>query len=270
MKERHAQRPDKIRNLVAGACIVFAAICALGILRESMEGRKTHRQYESLAWMADKGKAPQKTSSGELNPQSPIDFDKLSKINPDIAGWLRIPGTRIDYPIVQGRDNVAYVHKSFSGETADAGCIFLDFESQRNMRGYNSILYGHNMKNGTMFRDLVRYKDEDYFKEHQYFELYTPEETIHLKAVSCYYIQGNPEVRRTNFHDEEEFQAFVRRMLEPCPYAEMPQEPVGNLYTLVTCSYELEDGRTLLFAVEADGEEVEENRNKQEKGAEGV
>jgi len=279
VRESHTQRSGRIHNLIAGGCMMLAAAGGLGIWGESMDGRNIQAQYESLAQMAGRetgteknglpetglqqgGKTDEtaeiaetgKTNGQEKPYKSPIDFEKLSEINPDIKGWIRIPDTGIDYPIVQGSDNHVYLHKSFSGEEADAGCIFLDFESQGNLRGYNNILYGHNMKNGTMFRDVARYKDEDYFKEHQYFEIYTPEETIHLKAVSCYYIQDDPEVRRTEFHSKADFGTFVIRMLEPCPYAYMPQMPIRNLYTLVTCSYESEDARTVLFAVEADGE----------------
>lgn len=259
MWERRTQRSERVHNLIAGGCILFAAASSLGIMRKSMEDHTVRAQYESLAQTAGakrKTKEPEKTETQGIPYESPIDFGMLREINPDTAGWIRIPGTEIDYPIVQGSDNNIYLHKSFYGEAAEEGCIFLDFESQRDLRGYHNILYGHNMKNGTMFRDVVRYKEEDYFNEHRYFEIYTPRETIYLKAVSCYYIQDDPEVRRTRFRDNEEFDIFVRKMLGPCPYVHMPGEPVKNLYTLVTCSYESEDTRTVLFAVEADREET--------------
>lgn len=267
MRERYTRQPGNLHNLIAGGFIAAAGIMGLLAFGELAQAGRTQGQYESLARMASKEDGVDETEDGkerlllekrgEEPPlyQSPVDFKLLSGINPDIAAWIRVPDTGINYPIVQSRDNEMYLHKSFSGETADAGCIFLDFESQRNLRGYNNILYGHNMKDGTMFRDVVRYKDEDYFKEHQYFEIYTPVETIHLKAAACYYIQDDSQVRRTQFRDEEEFFKYVRSMLEPCQYAYIPQKPVRNLYTLVTCSYEVEDGRTVLFAVEVDGGE---------------
>ncbi len=277
MGEKHTQELGRIHNLIAAGCIILGAAGSLELMEGFMEERKIQIQYESLAQMADSRtgtaasdlqtmypKQDQKAQWGlgserlkanrtpHLLYESPIDFQKLAEINPDITGWIKIPGTGIDYPIVQSSDNNMYLYKSFNGEAADAGCIFMDFEGQKDLRGYNNILYGHNMKNGSMFRDVVRYRDEEYFKEHQYFEIYTPTETIHLKAVSCYYIQDAPEVRRTRFHDDAEFDAFVHRMLEPCQYAQMPGKHVENLYTLVTCSYETEDARTVLFAVEAD------------------
>lgn len=101
-----------------------------------------------------------------------------------------------------------------------------------------------------MFKDLVRFKDQEYFKDHQYFEIYTPERTIKLKAVSCYYAKADAKARQTVFATDESYQSFVKESLEPCAYAEIPEEPVTALYTFVTCSYELEDARTFLYAVE--------------------
>lgn len=285
MGEKHTQKLGRIHNLIAAGCIILGAAGGLEVMGGLMEERKIQIQYESLAQMADsrigtdtsdlqtmssrqdqkaergaESEKPKAARTPRLAYESPIDFRKLAEINPDITGWIRIPDTGIDYPIVQSSDNHMYLHKSFNGENADAGCIFMDFEGQKDLRGYNNILYGHNMKNGSMFRDVVRYRDEEYFKAHQYFEIYTPTETIHLKAVSCYYIQDAPEVRRTRFRDDGEFDAFVHRMLEPCRYAQMPGKPVENLYTLVTCSYETEDARTVLFAVEADREQADRSQ----------
>ena len=245
----HTQKPGRMHNLLAAGFILLAAVCFLEGAKEPWEQQKIQRAYESVAEAAD--------ASGDDGRErvwrSPIDFETLSAMNPDTVGWIRIPDTKIDYPIVQGSDNQAYLYKNFQGEEADAGCIFLDFESRSDLRGYNNVLYGHNMKNGTMFADLARYKDERYFREHPYFEIYTPKETICLRAVACYYIKDDSRARTTVFQDQEAFEAFVREMLSPCPYAEMLGKPVRNLYTLITCSYEVEDARTLLFAVEADG-----------------
>ena len=110
------------------------------------------------------------------------------------------------------------------------------------------------MKNGSMFKDINRYKDPEYFKEHQYFSIYTPEREICLKAVSCYYGEAKPIVRMTGFKTQETFDEFVRTMVEPCSYKEEVEYPARSIFTLVTCSYEINDARTFLFAVEVDEE----------------
>ena len=182
----------------------------------------------------------------------PVQFSTLQAVNPDIVGWIRIAGTQIDYPIVQAADNDKYLHTGFNGKENVAGSIFLDYESQSDFAGKNTVLYGHNMKNGTMFKDIVKFKNVDYFKEHQYFVIYTPDRTIHLKAIACYYDKADVIIRRTEFQDDREFQEFVQDILEPCRFLEMPETSIDQLYTLVTCSYEKEDARTYLFAIEDD------------------
>lgn len=123
------------------------------------------------------------------------------------------------------------------------------------------------MKNGSMFKDIVRYKDPSYFKEYQYFSIYTPEREIRLKAVSCYYGEAKPIVRKTRFKSQEAFDEFVKEMIAPCSYAETVEYPVKALYTFVTCSYEINGARTFLFAVEADeqGNEITADEEYQQK-----
>lgn len=178
------------------------------------------------------------------------DFSKLLVINPETVGWLVIPGTKINYPIVQAKDNDKYLHTAFNGESSMAGSIFLDYESDPDMLGRNNIIYGHNMKNGTMFRDLIKFKDEEFFKKHRNFQIYTSSRVINLKAISCYYGKADADVRKTNFDSQEEYQEFVTNLIKNCPYAECPDGPVKSIYTFITCSYEINDARTYLIAVE--------------------
>ena len=86
--------------------------------------------------------------------------------NPDIVAWIYIEGTKINYPIVQGEDNSYYLKHLFSGEWNGSGCIFLDSRNDASFADRHSIIYGHHMKNGTMFTDLDKYKKQDFFDEH--------------------------------------------------------------------------------------------------------
>lgn len=181
----------------------------------------------------------------------PVELELLKKVNPDLVGWIDIPDTQIDYPVVQSTDNDKYLHTGFDGNENLSGSIFMDYECQPDFKGRNTILYGHNMHNGTMFKDILKFKDIDYLKEHQYFDIYTFSETIHLKIIGCYYDKANAMIRQTNFETDDEFQKFVRKVLEPCELVGDLEIPVGRLYTLVTCSYEENDARTYLFAIEA-------------------
>ncbi len=184
--------------------------------------------------------------------EPPMDFALLRERNPDTVGWIRIPDTRIDYPIVQSTDNEKYLHTDFDGNESVYGAVYLDCDSKADFSGWNNPLYGHHMKDGSMFKDVVKFKDENFFKEHQYFDIYTPERRIHLKAVSCYYTDSNGIVRKTGFVSQESFDEWTKARLLPCEFAELPECSVDSMFVLVTCSYEENDARTVLFAVEVD------------------
>lgn len=256
-----------IRGFIIGILMLVAAVSLIGFLREQMEAGRQRISEESLSKLASgtSGEDMRETATErasregtkaepETPASSPIDFAALAAQNPDTVGWIRIPGTRIDYPIVQASDNETYLHTGFDGNDSVYGTIYLDFESKADFSGWNNPLYGHHMKDGSMFKDVVKFKDEAFFRDHQFFEIYTPGRTIHLKAVSCYYSDSNGIVRKTKFNSQESFDGWVEERLAPCGFAKMPDVPVDSMFVLVTCSYEEEDARTLLFAVEVDGE----------------
>lgn len=251
----------RVRSIIILVLAAIMLVSAAMSLRGWLEDKRTREEYDRLAELARETTAPP-TTEAQSEPQesepepyvSPINFEELMKENPDTIGWIRVPDTNIDYPIVQGEDNDFYLNHDFYGKENIAGAIYLDFESQGDFVGRNNILYGHNMKNGSMFKDVNRYKDPDYFKEHQFFSIYTPDREIRLKAVAAYYGEAQPIVRKTRFKSQESFDAFVQEMIKPCGYAEDITYPAKTIYTLVTCSYEINDARTFLFAVEVDEE----------------
>ena len=267
---------SRIRGVIILVLLAVMLVSGAMSIRSWMEDKRTREEYERLAELARETTAQPSTEAvtepGTAEPEtepyvSPINFEELMRENPDTIGWIRVPDTNIDYPIVQGEDNDFYLNHDFYGKENIAGAIYLDFESQGDFVGRNNVLYGHNMKNGSMFKDIVRYKDPSYFKEHQYFSIYTPEREIRLKAVSCYYGEAKPIVRKTRFKSQEAFDEFVKEMIAPCSYAETVEYPVKALYTFVTCSYEINDARTFLFAVEADeqGNEITADEEYQQK-----
>lgn len=190
----------------------------------------------------------------QIQPEyiSPVDFSALSRENSDIVAWIRIPDTPVDYPIVQTTDNEKYLHTDFYGNKSAAGAIFLDYESDSDLEGRHNILYGHHMKNGSMFKAIVKYKDEKYFQEHPFFTIYTPEKEIKIKVISAYYGEPKAEMRQTHFSSEAEFDNFVKKITEKCTFALPLEAPIDSLYTLITCSYEFPDARTFVIGAAVD------------------
>ena len=159
--------------------------------------------------------------------QSPVPFHQLWTENTEIIGWLFIEGSGINGPILQSEDNTKYL-------TA----------------GYDGKANGHNMKNGSMFHDLINFKKESYFREHQEIIIYTPEKEICLQPIAVVCTEADGRRRITDFADRTEFQIYVAAMLEGGMYREVRTKDVTRLWSFVTCSEEVEDARTILSARE--------------------
>lgn len=251
-----------VRTIIMGILLIVMIVSGIGVIRDRIESQRQREEQQRLAQLASQTAAEVVVGSEteveaeetEAPYVSPIDFETLQTENPDVIGWIRIPDTKIDYPILHTDDNEKYLDTDFDGNKSVYGSIYLDCDSSPDFRGWNNPIYGHHMKDGSMFKDVVRFKDPEYFKEHQYFEIYTPDRTIHLKAVSCYYTGSNGIVRKTKFNSQESFDEWMMERLKPCKYAEIPEVQVGSMFVLVTCSYEMNDARTLLCAVEVDEE----------------
>ena len=176
--------------------------------------------------------------------QSPGPFHQLWTVNTDIIGWLFIEDSGINGPILQSEDNTKYLTAGYDGKANPAGAFFLDFSGQHN------IIYGHNMKNGSMFHDLINFKKESYFREHQEIIIYTPEKEICLQPIAVVCTEADERRRITDFTDRTEFQSYVAAMLEGGKYREERTEDITKLWSFVSCSYEFEDARTILYARE--------------------
>lgn len=188
-------------------------------------------------------------TEGTEDAGPPVSFEVLLEENRDVKAWLTIPGTGISCPVVQAEDNETYLYRDFHGNESTAGAIFLDCESDPDCRGAHTIFYGHHMRNGSMFAELVRFKEKDFFEEHREIILYLPEETMLLRTVGAVVSDSSGVRRRTDFASREELTAYAEVMTENCPFRELPEEKVESLYSFVTCSYEFEDARTILYAV---------------------
>lgn len=185
--------------------------------------------------------------------QSPIDFDGLKKENSETVGWLEIPSAKISYPIVQASDNDKYLTTSFDGTASKSGAIFLDCDSSSDMMGRHTIIYGHHMRDGSMFANLVDFKDADYFRENSEITLYTPDRTLNLTVIAAYAQSGSDgSVRKFTFEDDADFHEFVEQRIAMSPNQRtgIDVSNVERLYTFITCSYEADDMRTIVLAIE--------------------
>lgn len=242
--------------------LMLAALFTLG--KRGFDTWKQKRQEEELRELSRQQETMEETQQEivieeETEPpyESPIDFSALREINPDIVAWVEIPGTRIDYPVVQADNNETYLHRSFEGEESSAGAIYLDCDSDSDFMGKHSILYGHHMKNGSMFAEIVKFKEKTFFQEHREVILYLPDRELHLKTIAVLYGDASGEKRRTVFSDQESFNRYVDEMTKNCSFRELPEGDCEGLYSFVTCSYEFHNARTILYAVREEGADAE-------------
>lgn len=251
--------------------IIIGAFFAVGIWMSSdiQNRERAAREYAELAEKETEAVQTQaiETSAPETEPESeaetepekppyvsPIDFDALWAINEDVIGWIRIPDTHIDYPILQGEDNEQYLHTDIEGKDSVAGAIYLDVDDEPDFSSLHNIIYGHHMKNGTMFKDIVYYKEQDFFDQHRDIYIYTPEREIHLKAFAALYTSADGIRRRTRFYSGRALDDYVRKMTDGAMVKVTPEGPVNKLYSLITCSYEFTNARTVLYAYEVEEE----------------
>lgn len=141
--------------------------------------------------------------------ENPIDFDSLLAINGDVVGWLEMEALDITYPIMQGEDNDYYLHRTFRDQENFAGSIFLDYVNNPNFYNRNSIVYGHNMKNGSMFGTLKKYGEQETYDKSPYFWIYTPDKIYKYEIFACGVVGAYSDCYKTTFTGEEDFLNFV-------------------------------------------------------------
>lgn len=139
---------------------------------------------------------------------NPINFTELKAINEEIIGWIRIGALDLSYPVAQGTDNAYYLHRTFERVDNFAGCIFLNCDNTRYFTDQNTIVYGHNMKNGSMFGKLKEFQKQEVYDSNPYFWIFTPEFIYQYRIFSCSVVNKIGDPYRTRFVTED-FQSFI-------------------------------------------------------------
>lgn len=143
-----------------------------------------------------------------------VDFDGLKGKNEDIIGWLYFENVDISYPILQGRDNEEYLRTSYLKKSSRAGSIFLDCINTPDFSDYHSIIYGHNLTDKTMFGNLAAYReDKDFYKEHQYFQIITPEKKYRYEIVTFKQVKDDDPIYDLSILDEYEVNEYVQKFI---------------------------------------------------------
>ena len=184
-----------------------------------------------------------------------LQVKQLQAQNADIVGWLEIENTNINYPVLQGTDNSYYMTHNYKKEKSKNGSIFLNADYNWNIPSNNLLIYGHNLGNGMMFQELLKYEKESFYQEHPVIRFTTAEEDAEYEIISAFksrvYHKSEKNVFRyyffLNSESEEEYREFVKNAKNASLYPIDVTASYGDqLITLSTCSYYVQDGR---FAV---------------------
>lgn len=183
-------------------------------------------------------------------------YRALYQENSDLVGWLSIEGTSINYPVTQREDDEYYLHHDFYGEDSRYGCLYVKNQADVDTPGTNFIIYGHNMKDGSMFGELDLYRKESFWREHPgiSFDTLYEERTYEIIAVfrSQVYQPDQEVFKYYQFYqaeDQEEFSRFYENIKELSLYDTGVTATFGDSFlTLSTCSYHVKDGRFVVVA----------------------
>ncbi len=237
--------------LSAFAVFLFAAV-RLGIIWwEYREGSIEYRKLEEAVVSAvEQMDSRQADSLGMQEKPFSVDFDKLREINPDVVGWIRMEKLGISYPIVQGNDNEYYLSHTFYKEENKCGSIFMETENSGDFNDCNTFVYGHNMKDKSMFARLNELQEEETFRDNREFYIDTPKGLQRYLIYSCHVAALGAQAFRYQFEDKEDYARWQQSVRQQSVYdAGIRPEPGQTTVTLMTCTPMGSDYRFLVHGV---------------------
>lgn len=236
---------------VCAVVFVFSLSKIIEGLSEYRQGTNTYNELREFAGVMKPTPPPSETDPAD-DPEEELvlDFDALLEINSQCVGWIYSEGTIISYPIAQASDNSYYLKHMFNGESNSAGCIFLDYRNAPDFSDFNSVIFGHNLKNGTMFRSLTGYKEQSYYDEHPVLQLLTPEKNYDICLFGGYIAKVTDDAWQLSFEDDAARAAWLQEILDRSTFqSDVVPEVTDHIVTLSTCSYEFTNARYVVFGV---------------------
>lgn len=243
-----------LRGVIAVCALLIFAFSALQVLDYWQEGEANSAVTETLieeAVTETPPAEPAEKAEEILTDSVPInvDFEALWEENEDIVAWIYSPDTPLNNPIVQSEDNDYYLRRLLNGEYNEGGTLFLDYRNQADFSDWNSVVYGHNMKNGSMLGSIINYRRADYYEEHPFFWLLTPESSYKAEVLAGFVTDAYSDIYALPM-DKERKEALVRTALSQSAFvSETEYSSEDKLLMLSTCSYDTEDSRFVLLAV---------------------
>ena len=226
------------------------AVSGYQVAKILLEYRAGAQQYNEVAETA----AVQKSEEDIT-----VDWKKLMAKYDNIKAWIYSKDTVINYPIVQGEDNSYYLSHMVNGDVNGSGSLFLDCNCEKPFEQFVSVVYGHRMKDGSMFHSLIEYRDHVYYEKHPKMLLVTPDKMYDIIVFAAVTIPSDDELYAMDQRGDAEKQAYIDRIMEKTElHTNIGVSTQDKLIMMSTCTYEFEDARLVVF-----GKLVEKEKKKQ-------
>lgn len=245
----------KSRKIVIAVLILIIAGCVGYVFWYISSQKDRGEVYEELQNTVVADTPDIVVDEPESKVEIPIDFAALQEKNPDIYAWIQIEGTNINYPVAQSAsDNQYYLDHTIEGQAGLPGSIYTENWNTKVFTDYNTVIYGHDMRDGSMFQNLHNYTDETYMDEHRTVVIYTPEKKFTYQIFASVVYDDRHILHSFNFAYPEERQAFLDSLAESRSMGNIIKDdvevtPDSRLLTLSTCMTGQDNKRFIVEAV---------------------
>lgn len=238
----------KIRRIIMTALLVVFLASTAVILCVQRQYRISAERYSRASGQYTSGVLEEPDTDPRESAPIQVDFDALCAENGDVAGWIYCEGTSIDYPVVQCADNDYYLHRSYDGSYSASGAIFADANNRADFADCNTIIYGHHMKDGSMFASLSMWAEQEFYEEHPVIWLLTPTQDYRIVLMSGCTTSAHADLYTIYPDPCEEYDRYVEKVLGGSDFQPVFQpEGTGHYVLLSTCAYVFDDARYVLF-----------------------
>lgn len=228
---------EKKRIIIIAVCIAVFLVCAIWLASFFIpkdEGLDAYRTFENYSVIEEDGIK----ISG-----NPINFKELQAVNPEVCGWINIEGTNIDYPILRSSDETEedfYLDHNYIKQESNGGAIYMQKNNSELFTDVNTILYGHDLFNGTMFSQLRKFENRDFFKKNSIISIFTPKHIYSYKIFAVVRYDDRHIPSSYHFYDEESYNLFVKHCTEDASVRNVRKDFIpkfgDKLITLSTCT----------------------------------
>lgn len=236
-KKKKRKASDYLLTLALVIAIGVFAFAGWKLYGIYMDYKQAKDEYKALEDLAVQPNPDEGASASGDQPPIAVDFNALLAENPDVVGWLYVEALEISYPVVQGTDNEYYLHMTYQKTYNFAGTIFIDYENSRDFQDLNTIVYGHNMKDGSMFGMLKRMVTENAYANSPYFWMLTPEKNYKYEIFSAHTAEINSLTYTLFSNPGQDFTSYLEQMKASSEIAtQAVPKKFDKVMTLSTCT----------------------------------